>query len=121
MADGVAEADVADQDQIDVASRVRGAGCHRAKDEGALDPAGKRCESFGNHIRQAARLAQDAGEFLEDRAFAIGGVMGLIADTLARQHAGFREFGQFASERAGRRARGSGKLPQVVGLFRMQQ
>ena len=51
----------------------------------------------------------------------MGGVMGLIADALARQHTGLREFGQFASERAGRRARGSGKLPQMVGLFRMQQ
>ena len=65
MADGVAEADIRRSGSDRCRFRRAVPDAIEPKDEGALDPAGKRRESFGDHVRQAARLTQDAGKFLE--------------------------------------------------------
>ena len=86
----VSEGRLAEHHHVDVAVRLGLPGSHGSVDERKLEAIDDGSERTAKYIRQAGSLAQNAGEFLENRARQIGRVEHLAAGLAPDQQAEFR-------------------------------
>src|SRR5882672_6958749 len=119
--DNRAEIRRTDDQNVDVAAGRFSAARNRAEDKRNLDARSERRERLDQHIRQAHRFTQNAGEFGIDLMGSVGGVLQLIPDALAVQQAHLMQSGQFLIQGSRRGAGQPRYLAYVQSSSRMQQ
>lgn len=119
--DGVAKTAVADEQQIDVAAGVFVAPCQRAEDQSQFGRRLQGAQRLGQYVDEAAGLAEQAGQFGEYRAFAVGLVANLIALFFAQQQANFGQPGQFPVQGAGGGVGQACQFADVVAALGVQK
>src|SRR5262245_51198191 len=99
------KAQLAHDDEIDVAPRAPASARHGTVDDRAVDPSAHGLERPCEHLGEAGGLAQDAGELLVHRAGAVGAVELLIAASLPLEESGFGESRELPVQRPRRQTR----------------
>ena len=120
-ADDGGEVDLADDEQVDVASRAQLAPRGRAKDEGDQPPVHEGRKRLAEDVGQPRRLGEDAQKLREDRSGAIRLEIHLSASHRPLQESRGSQLMEFPLHRAKSRAGQSCDLAKVVRLVGVPQ